>query len=301
MNHPKQVLVKEMCPRDGLQTEGPEFIPTEKKIELTDMLTDAGFRYLEVTSFSHPKWIPQLADNREVYRRIGKRDGVTYAVLVPNVKAAELAVAAGAREITAIVSSSESHCKSNLNTTVLEGLKKVEEAAKIGLAAGARVRAYISTSFGCPFEGAVDPRKVLDIALAMEGFGIYEVALGDTTGMANPRTAYEVPRLLLDNLKTAGVAVHYHQCGGVEFANVLASLDAGVTVFDSAVAGLGGCPYAPNSFGNVDTVPMVKMFEDMGIATGVDLDIARRAADFARALADFARGGKRAHDCGCGH
>ncbi len=297
MNYPKQALIKEMCPRDGLQTEGPGFIPTGEKIRLTDMLTDAGFRYVEVTSFSHPKWIPQLADNREVYQGINKKEGVVYAVLVPNVKAAELAVAAGAQEIAAIVSSSESHCKSNLNATIAEGLKRVEEAAKIGLAAGIRVRSYISTPFGCPFEGWVDPKKVLDIALAMESFGIYEVALGDTTGMANPRSAYDVPRLLLDNLKTAGVAVHYHQRGGIEFANILASLDAGVTVFDSAVGGLGGCPYAPDSLGNVDTVPLARMFEDMGIATGINPDAAARAAEFARSLAGLARGAEGARDC----
>jgi len=286
---PKEVLIKEMCPRDGLQTEGPSFIPTTEKVKLCNMLTDAGFRYLEVTSFAHPKWIPQLADNKDVYAAMNKKDGVTYAVLVPNVKAAQLAVAAGAQEIAAIVSSSESHCKSNLNTTIAEGLKAVEEVAGIGKASGAKVRAYISTPFGCPFEGHVDPHKVLEIAQAMESFGIYEVCLGDTTGMASPISAYQVPKLLLDNLKTSGVAVHFHQCGGIEYANVLAALQAGVRVFDSAVGGLGGCPYAPDSLGNVDTVQLLELFERMGVKTNVDKSAAAKAAEFAWELSRLAR------------
>jgi hydroxymethylglutaryl-CoA lyase len=278
---PNEVCIKEMCPRDGLQTEKSGFIPTSDKIKLCDMISEAGFRYVEVTSFSHPKWIPQLADSGEVYRGIHKNKDTVYAVLVPNVKAAERAMEAGAQEISAIVSSSESHCKSNLNTTIAEGLKKVEQITKIGTSGGAKVRAYISTSFGCPFEGLVDPKQVLDIALQMESFGIYEVSLGDTTGMANPVSAYKVPRLLLDNLKKASVAVHYHQCGGIEFANILSSLYAGVTVFDSAVGGLGGCPYAPDSFGNVPTEYLIKMFEDMNIKTNLDFESAKKCAAFA--------------------
>jgi hydroxymethylglutaryl-CoA lyase len=253
------------------------------------MITDANFSYIEVTSFSHPKWIPQLADNKEVYQRIKKKDGVTYAVLVPNIKAAELAVSAGVQEITAIVSSSESHCKSNLNTTIAEGLKKVEQIAAIGKAHGLKVRSYISTSFGCPFEGQVNPFKVLEIAQAIENFGIYEVCLGDTTGMAHPLSAYNVPKLLLENLKTAQVAVHFHQCGGIELANVFAALQAGVTVFDSAISGLGGCPYAPDSFGNVATETLLMMFDRMGIATNIDHRIVGNAAKLATSLAKASR------------
>jgi hydroxymethylglutaryl-CoA lyase len=289
---PNEVFIKEICPRDGLQTEKTGFIPTLDKIKLCDMISDAGFRYIEVTSFSHPKWIPQLADNKEVYQGIRKNKAVVYAALAPNVKAAELAREAGAQEIAAIVSSSESHCKSNLNTTIAEGLKKVEQIAKIGKDSGAKVRAYISTSFGCPFEGYVDPKKVLDIALQMESFGIYEISLGDTTGMANPVSAYNVPRLLLDNLQKTSVAVHYHQCGGIEFANVLSSLYAGVTVFDSAVGGLGGCPYAPDSFGNVPTEYLVKMFHDMNIKTNLDWEASKKCAEFAWELVRTVRKNK---------
>ena len=289
LNLPDKVLIKEMCPRDGLQSEGPGFIPTEKKIELCNRISDAGYRYIEVTSFSHPKWIPQLADSRLVYEGIEKKPGITYAALVPNVKAAELALAIGVQEIVAIVSSSESHCKSNLNTTIAEGLDKVHQIATMGLSAGAKVRAYISTSFGCPFEGHVPPQKVLDIALAMESFGIYEVSLGDTTGMATPASAYAVPKLLLEHLRTAGVAVHFHQNGGVEYANVLASLQAGVTVIDSAIGGMGGCPYAPNSLGNVATERLVPMLESMGIATGIDMPKTLACAEYAHTLASMAR------------
>lgn len=285
----KRVKLCECAPRDGLQGEGPGFIPTADKVKLCDMLTDAGFPFIEAASFSHPKWIPQLTDGKEVFAAIKKKEGVTYSALVPNVKAMERAIEAGFKQVFTVCSATESHCKSNLNVTVEQGLKNVAEIAKIGIEQNIAVRASISTSFGCPFEGFVEPEKVLSIAQAMEGFGVQEVVLSDTTGMSNPTLTYRVCKMVINALHTAGVAVHLHQCGGIEMANIDAAFLAGVRVFDGAVGGLGGCPYAPNSFGNVRTETLIEMFERMGIQTGVDKAAAAAAGVFANELCQRAR------------
>lgn len=197
---PKQVEIFEVGPRDGLQPE-PIFIDTKKKIELVNRLTDAGCQKIEVTSFVHPKWVPQLADAKEVFANIIKKEGVTYSALIPNMKGLEIAIECGLDEVVTILSTSESHNTKNLNRSVKESLKDIENINNVAKENGVRVRSYIATVFGCPMEGYQEPQKAMDIAIALDSFGSYEISLGDTTGMANPITAYEIPKNIKSKLK----------------------------------------------------------------------------------------------------
>ena len=280
----KEVRIFEVAPRDGLQPE-PVFIPTEQKIKLVDMLTDAGLERIEVTSFVHPKWVPQMADAKEVYAGIKKKEGVVYNALVPNVRGLELAIDCGFKEVVTIMSTSESHNMKNLNMTREQSFAQIEEINKVAKAHGVKVRSYIATTFGCPIEGPMAPELALETALKLESFGAYEISLGDTTGMANPKSAYELPKMIKEQLTTADLAVHYHKYHGLEFANNLASLEAGITIFDGAAGGLGGCPYAPGAKGNCQTEILVEMFHRMGIKTGnIDLEKLYEAGAYAQTL-----------------
>ena len=281
---PKSVTLFEVGPRDGLQNER-EFIPTEKKIELVNRLSACGCKKIEATSFAHPKWVPQLKDAKEVIAGIAKVDGVTYSAFVPNLKGLENAVAAGLLEVVSIISASESHNKNNINETIDQSLEELATMCKLAEQNGMKSRGYIGTSFGCPIEGAVPPEKVADLAVRMEQCGVYEISLGDTTGMADPRCARTVCELVGERLTNASLAAHFHQCDGIEFANVLAALEAGITVFDASVGGLGGCPYAPGATGNITTETLVEMFDRMGIATGIDLATLKECGQFAQGLA----------------
>ncbi len=283
MEIPKSVSIFEVCPRDGLQPE-PVFIPTEKKIELVNRLTDAGCTRIEATSFVHPKWVPQMADARAVLAGIRRKPGVTYSALIPNMRGLELAIEAGLDEVVTIVSTSESHNRKNLNCAPEETLRQIEEINRVARQNNVRVRSYIATVFGCPIEGAMPPEKALEFALALESFGAYEVSLGDTTGMASPIQAFEIPLMIKAKLTRASLAVHYHQHEGIEHACNLASLQAGIRVFDGAAGGLGGCPYAPGATGNARTETIVDMFHRMGIDTGIDAAKLRTAGDFAQTL-----------------
>lgn len=288
---PATVEVFEVGPRDGLQPE-PVFVPTEKKIELVNRLAQAGCRKIEVSSFVHPKWVPQLADVKEVFAGIQRVPGVVYSALVPNLRGFELAAELGMEEVVTIISTSESHNQKNLNTSVAEKLEEIREINRQAREKGIQVRSYIATVFGCPIEGPQPPEKALELALALESYGSYEISLGDTTGMAGPLSAYQVPRLILSRLRQARLAVHYHQHFGLEHANNLASLQAGVRVFDGAVGGLGGCPYAPGATGNCATEVMADMFQRMGIDTGMDVDTMYQVGAFARTLSTLLnRGG----------
>ncbi|HHU51250.1 MAG TPA: hydroxymethylglutaryl-CoA lyase [Firmicutes bacterium] len=283
MNYPKKISFFEVGPRDGLQNE-PVFIPTDKKVELIKMLTQAGCERIEVTSFVHPKWVPQMKDAKEVFDRIGQKEGVTYSALIPNLKGLERALDIGVKEVVTIMSSSESHNQKNVNRTIKESLREIEEINKIAATHGVKVRSYIATAFGCPMEGDIPVEKVAEIAMALEESGSYEVSLGDTTGMADPIKAYNIPKYILAKVKKASVAVHYHRCRGIELANNLASLQAGITVFDGAAGGLGGCPYAPGATGNTATEVLVEMFARMGIETGIDLAAIRKCGEYAKTL-----------------
>ena len=279
----QQVEIFEVSPRDGLQPE-PVFVETAKKIELVNRLTEAGCKRIEVTSFVNPKWVPQLQDAKEVILNIKQKSDVVYNALVPNMKGFERAVECGLKEVVTIMSTSESHNKKNLNCTVDESLQLVEEINKAAKQAGIRVRSYIATVFGCPMEGAMYPKKALDIALALESYGSYEISLGDTTGMACPVSAYEIPKMIASALSKARLAVHYHKYFGIEFANNLASYNAGIRIFDSAAGGLGGCPYAPGAKGNCATEVLTEMFHRMGIETGIDQKKIEEAGRFAQSL-----------------
>lgn len=280
---PKKVEIFEVGPRDGLQPE-PVFVDTPRKIAYVDMLTAAGCRRIEVASFVHPKWVPQMADARDVFAGIRRGEGVVYSALIPNLRGLEIAAECGLEEVVTIISTSESHNRKNLNKSVAESLEDIGAINRAARERGIRVRSYIATVFGCPIEGPQPPEKALEIALALEGFGAYEISLGDTTGMANPLSAYEIPRMILSRLTRAGLAVHYHQHFGLEHANNLASLQAGVAVFDGASGGLGGCPYAPGATGNCATEIMADMFHRMGIATGIDLEKIYAAGRYAKTL-----------------
>ena len=279
----ERVEIFEVCPRDGLQPE-PVFAETAKKIKLINMLTEAGCKRIEVSSFVNPKWVPQMRDAKEVFQGIDRKSGVVYSALIPNMKGFERAMECGLEEVVTILSTSESHNKKNLNTTVAEQLKIVEEINKAASGAGVRVRSYIATVFGCPIEGAMDPRKALDIALALESFGSYEISLGDTTGMANPVSAGEIPRMIKGALTKARLAVHYHKYFGLEFANNWASFHAGIRIFDGAAGGLGGCPYAPGARGNCATEILTEMFHRAGIETGIDQKKIEAAGEYAQTL-----------------
>lgn len=280
---PRRVDVFEVGPRDGLQNE-PTVIATAAKVHLTNLLTDAGCRRIEVTGFVHPKWVPQMADASAVAAGIAKRPGVLYNALIPNLKGLERAIEAGLTSVVTIMSASESHNRKNLNMSLAASLEMIEEINRVAAAHGITVRSYIATAYGCPIEGAVLPERVAAIAAALEGFGTYEVSLGDTTGMAHPINAYGVGCLVRQRLTKASLAVHFHQAGGIEFANVLASLEAGISVIDAAAGGLGGCPFAPGATGNIATETLVEMLHRMGIDTGIDEDKIKAAAAFARGL-----------------
>ena len=252
---------------------------------MVNRLSAAGCREVEATSFVHPKWVPQLKDAKDVLAGIDKIDGVTYSAFIPNLKGLENAVAVGLPEVVNIISASESHNKKNINKTITESFEELTMLCELAEQNGMKLRSYIGTSFGCPIEGAVPPEKVASIAVRMEQCGVYEISLGDTTGMADPKCVRAVCERVRERLTTASLAAHFHQCDGIEFANVLAALEAGITVFDAAVGGLGGCPYAPGATGNIATETLVEMFDRMGISTGIDSATIKECGQFAKSLA----------------
>ena len=268
---PPEVSLYEVSPRDGLQNE-PRPVPTADKVALIDALSDTGLRAIEVTSFVNPKWIPQLADAVEVARLVRRRPGVAYSALVPNRQGLESALAAGMKEIAVFLSASETHNRKNVNKTVAATLAAFDDVVPPALAAGLRVRAYVSTAYGCPYEGAVDPARVVDLTRRLRALGCYQVSLGDTIGVGNPRQVKGVLAMILSEHAPETVAVHFHDTRGTALANILVAVEMGVTTVDAALGGLGGCPYAPGASGNVATEDVVYMLEGMGVRTGVDLD-----------------------------
>jgi hydroxymethylglutaryl-CoA lyase len=268
---PPEVTLYEVGPRDGLQNES-RMVPTEDKIRLIDALSETGLRAIEITSFVNPKWIPQLADGGEVARRIQRKAGVAYSALVPNKHGLDAAIAAGMREVAVFMSASETHNKKNVNKTIAETLAAFRDTVPPALAAGLKVRAYVSTVYGCPYEGAVDPGKALELCRALKALGCYQVSLGDTIGVATPRQVRDVLGRVLAEFPAPEVAVHFHDTRGTALANILVAVELGITTVDSALGGLGGCPYAPGASGNVSTEDVVYMLEGMGVRTGIDLD-----------------------------
>ncbi len=265
------VSIYEVGLRDGLQNEG-SFVPTTEKIALAELLADAGLRRIELTSFVSPRWIPQLADHAIVAREVTRRPGVSFSALVPNLRGLEGALEAGLEEVAVFLSATESHSRKNINKSVDEAISVLSEVTQAAVGHGLRVRGYVSVVFGCPYEGAADPGRVHALTTQLLEAGVYEVSLGDTVGVGTPRAVRDVLRHLLSDVSVDKLALHMHDTRGTALANVLAGLELGVTTFDTAFGGLGGCPYAPGASGNLATEDLVYMLEGMDIDTGVDLD-----------------------------
>lgn len=269
---PSSVRIVEVGPRDGLQNEKVN-IPTEQKIHFINLLSEAGLPVVEATSFVSPRAIPQLSDASAVMAGITHYPNTTYPVLVPNLKGMERAITAGVRSVSVFTAASESFTQHNINATIAESLANFRPVVALAQREHIPVRGYISTVFGCPYGGVVDPQRVLAVAQALLEMGIEELSLGDTIGVATPIQVMEMIDLLTTHgVSIAKIAVHFHDTRGTALANVLASLQMGVSIVDSSVGGLGGCPYAPGAAGNLATEDLLYMLHGMNIETGVDLE-----------------------------
>ena len=280
---PKSVTIYEVGPRDGLQNEARP-IATGDKIAMIDALTATGLSRIEITSFVNPKWIPQLADAADVARGIKRKEGVVYSCLVPNKTGLDKALAAGMKEVAVFLSASETHNKKNVNKTIAETLTAFQDVIPHALAAKVSVRAYVSTVYGCPYEGDVDPAKALELVSKLVDQGVYQVSLGDTIGVANPRQVEDVLSRVIAQHPPEVIAMHFHDTQGTALANVLTGLTMGITTIDAAAGGLGGCPYAPGASGNLATEDVVAMLHSMGVDTGIDLD---KLTDASRVAATY--------------
>jgi hydroxymethylglutaryl-CoA lyase len=281
------VEIFEVGPRDGLQNEKRE-IPVEKKIALVDCLSRAGFRRIEVASFVSPKWVPQMAGSAEVLAGISRAPGVRYAALTPNMRGYDDALAAEADEIAVFASASEGFSKANVNATIAESIERFKPILEAARHVDLPVRGYISCVTDCPFDGPTDPHKVAELADTLFAYGCYEISLGDTIGQATPDSIARMLMAVRDRVPVSRLAGHYHDTAGRAIANIDASLALGVRVFDAAVGGLGGCPYAPGASGNVATEAVAEHLERLGYDTGLDLDVVREAAKMAQAMREGA-------------
>ncbi|WP_372885986.1 hydroxymethylglutaryl-CoA lyase [Shimia sp.] len=277
------VEIFEMGPRDGLQNE-KRLIPTAEKIALVDCLGRAGFRRIEVASFVSPKWVPQMADSADVLAGITRVAGVSYAALTPNMKGFDGAMAAGADEIAIFGSASEGFSKANINASIAESLARFAPVAEAAKSAGIPVRGYVSCVTDCPYDGSTPPAKVAEVAAALLAMGCYEISLGDTIGQGRPETISDMLDAVLQEVPADRLAGHYHDTAGRALANIEASLERGLRVFDAAVGGLGGCPYAPGAKGNVATEAVNARLIALGYETGLDAGVLDEAAEMARAM-----------------
>ena len=278
-----EVEIFEMGPRDGLQNE-KRLIPAADKIALVDLLSQAGFRRIEVTSFVPARWVPQMADAAEVLASITRRPGIRYAALTPNLRGYQAARAAGADEVAIFASASEGFSRANLNATIAESLDRFAPVAEAARADGIPVRGYVSVVTDCPFDGPTPPGAVARVAAALSDMGCYEISLGDTIGQGRPETIDAMLQAVLNELPPDRLAGHYHDTAGRALENIDASLARGLRVFDAAVGGLGGCPYAPGAAGNVATEAVAAHLETRGFPTGLDMALLRHAAAMARGM-----------------
>ena len=267
---PARVQIVEVGPRDGLQNE-PAKVPAPVKIAFVDRLVAAGHSIIEAGAFVSPKWVPQMADTADVFAGMTRRPNVRYVALVPNATGLRRALDAHADTIAIFAAASQTFSRRNVNQTIAESLAGYRTVCEEALAAGVAVRAYLSTSFGCPFEGAVPVETVCDLTARLVDMGAYQVAISDTIGVGNPRQTREIVRAHLDAIPSEAIALHLHDTRGTALANVLVGLELGIRTIDASVGGLGGCPYAPGAAGNLATEDLVFMLEGMGLATGVDL------------------------------
>ncbi|WP_432785548.1 3-hydroxy-3-isohexenylglutaryl-CoA/hydroxy-methylglutaryl-CoA lyase [Oligella sp. MSHR50489EDL] len=271
MDYPKKVTIVEVGPRDGLQNE-KEFVPTATKIELVNRLVDAGALKIEAASFVSPKWVPQMADGAEVMQGIERKAGVVYAALTPNVRGLEGALANGADEVVIFGAASEAFSQKNINCSIAESIERFVDVARLAKEAGVLLRASISTSFGCPYQGEVPIESVLDVVKRMQDLGCDEIDIADTIGVGTAAQVYEVMSRVTEIVPKEKIAGHFHDTYGQALANIVASLQTGVSIYHSSVAGLGGCPYAKGATGNVATEDVLYMLHGMGIETDMDLD-----------------------------
>ena len=283
MNFPERVKIVEVGPRDGLQNES-ETVPAEIKVQLNEMLVDAGLPVVESGAFVSPKWVPQMATSAEVFKQINKRNGISYPMLVPNLKGLELAHAAGVQEIALFAAATETFSQKNTNCSIAESIDRFNAVIVEAQALGMKIRGYISCVLGCPYEGEVSSDTVLMLAQKLFDKGCYEVSLGDTIGVGTAGQARDLVEKLSLQVPIQHLAAHFHDTYGQALANIHAVMQCGISVIDSSVAGLGGCPYAKGATGNVATEDVVYMLDGMGIETGVDmvklLEAGRFISDF---------------------
>jgi hydroxymethylglutaryl-CoA lyase len=276
---PHHVTVVEVGPRDGLQNEATR-VSTEDKIAFVDLLSAAGAPVIEVAAWVRPDWVPQMADSLWVARGISRRPGLRYTGLVPNLKGLELARDSGITDVAVFAAASETFSQRNINRSIDDSLTAYAEVCREALKLGMDVRGYVSTAFGCPFEGAVDPANVAEVSRRLLDMGVYEVAISDTIGIAHPGQVPVVVEAVLKYVPLHHVALHFHDTRGTALANVLAALTLGVTTFDASAGGLGGCPYAPGATGNLATEDLVYMLQGLDIKTGIDLPALLEASRF---------------------
>jgi len=267
---PPRITIVEVGPRDGLQNERA-LVPTADKIELINRLSAAHLPVIEVSAFVSPRWVPQMADAADVFAGITRAPGIRYTALVPNLAGLDRAVAAGVTEIAVFAASTETFSRKNINQSIDESLATYAQVCGRAHAAGLRVRGYLSTAFGCPFEGAVAPGRVADVAARLADLGVFEVAISDTIGIAHPGQVPRVLEAVLTRVPVHQLALHFHDTRGTALANVLASLPYGIATFDASAGGLGGCPYAPGAAGNLATDDLIYMLDGLGLETGVSL------------------------------
>jgi isopropylmalate/homocitrate/citramalate synthase len=276
---PPRVKIVEVGPRDGLQNE-KGVVSTADKIRFINLLSRAGFAVIEATSFVSPRAVPQLADATEVMAGIERPPGMRYAALVPNSKGMVRALAAGVDEIAVFTGASETFVQHNINTSIDGSIENFKPVVAIARERGMRVRGYISTAFGCPYEGAVAPSAVASVAQKLLALGVDELSIGDTIGVATPNQVVEVTQALLAHTTLDRLAMHFHDTRGTALANVLAALEMGIAIFDSSAGGLGGCPYAPGASGNLATEDLLYMLRGLGVETGINLDVVVAASSF---------------------
>jgi hydroxymethylglutaryl-CoA lyase len=276
---PKRVRIVEVGPRDGLQNES-KIVATEDKAEFIRLLAEAGLKDIEVASFVHPKWVPQLADARELIKELKPRPDVRYSALVPNMKGFERAIESGIRRIAVFTAASETFNRKNINMGIDESIAVFKPVVAGALKEGISVRGYVSTCFVCPYEGAIAKERVAQVTRALFDLGVDEVSIGDTIGAATPRDVESTGAHLLQSFPVAQLAMHFHDTYGMAVANVYQALQMGFTTFDSSAGGLGGCPYAPGASGNVATEDLLYLLDRLDIETGVDLKLVRRASYF---------------------
>lgn len=288
--------IVEVGPRDGLQNERVT-IPTEVKIAYITALADAGLQVIEAGAFVSPRWVPQMADTAAVYSEIPKDPGVEYPVLVPNMKGLERAIEAGVKSIAIFTAASDTFNKRNINMTIDESFESYAPVAARARAEGLRIRGYVSTSFGCPYEGEVPPEKVLEVSARLLDIGCYEVSVGDTIGVGTPMQVQGVIGMLLQVIPASRLAMHFHDTRGTALANTLAALEMGIATFDASSGGLGGCPYAPGASGNLATEDLVYMLDSMGIETGIDLKRLVKASSIVAPYLDHPLPGRYLQAC----